>query len=96
MAKSKIKKSELDLIQENNRGQFNTKIAIADAVLAIEEWKDALKVSKDSLKDLRSKMKEIQADLQKEYGDIQIDVSTGEILGQASDNSEGNDNKGNS
>ena len=94
---AKIKKAELEKVQENNQKQFEIKNQLADMVIAKQSYDQR----KTELLNLWNKsvaeQQEIQNELKESYGEVTIDIKTGEIIEDAAPaNVEQDDNKGDS
>lgn len=94
---AKIKKAELEKVQQNNQKQFEIKTQLADMVIAKQSY-DQRKAELLSLwNEAMAKQQEIQNELKESYGEVTIDIKTGEIIEDtAPANVEQDDNKGDS
>tara|TARA_R100000935_G_C2824897_1_gene161764 strand:+ start:1468 stop:1752 length:285 start_codon:yes stop_codon:yes gene_type:complete len=92
----KVSTEHLEQIQELNKKQIDTKIALGETQLMQLDLDKRVKELQDSFALVSEEMKELSEVLKEEHGEVQIDVSTGEIMDQPSTNVEKDDDKGDS
>lgn len=91
---AKIKKEELEKVQELNSKLGSIKMALGDAYIVKKNVDNRLEQLPKEFQEVQSDFDEFTKSLEETYGNVQIDIKTGEITEPSSPIEEVNDNKG--